>query len=338
MATIRDVAKRAGVSIATVSRVLNGGPHSIREETRRRVREVIAQLDYRPNALARGLLSRRSGTLGLLVPDIANPYYADILRGIEDTVRPEGYSVIICNTDRQPQKADQYLALLREKQCDGIIFAGGGMEGGHRLPSLATLGIKVVLIGRHEIDLPSVTVDNQGGARAATCHLVAQGHRVVAFVGGPRESTTTQDRQAGFESALAESGIRLDPRHIRYGDLRPEGGYEAMRQLLGLPERPTAVLVANDLMAIGAIKAIRDAELRAPDDVALVGFDDIPIASYVDPPLTTVKVPMYELGARAARLMLGLLRGGGTPLAETLATPLVVRGSSRKTGTGDAAS
>lgn len=338
MATIRDVARLAGVSIATVSRVLNGGHHAVRDETRRRILAAIDQLDYRPNALARSLLSRRSGTLGLLVPDIANPYYAEILRGIEDTVRPEGYSVIICNTDRQPQKAEEYLGLLREKQCDGIIFAGGGMQGGQRLPSLASLGIRVVLIGRHEVDLPSVAVDNQGGARAATRHLVEQGHRAIAFVGGPRESTTTQDRQAGFESALAESGIPLDPRYLRYGDLRPEGGYEAMRQLLGLAERPTAILVANDLMAIGAMKAIRDAGLKVPEDAAVVGFDDIPIASYVDPPLTTVEVPMYELGARAARAMLGLLRGEGAPRAERLPTPLVVRGSSRKIGTGGATS
>lgn len=332
MPTIKDVAKLAGVSIATVSRVLNTGQHPVREKTRRRVLAAIERLGYRPNALARGLLSKRSGTIGLLVPDIANPYYADIVRGIEDTVSPEGYSIIICNTDRQPHKVERYLALLQEKQCDGIIFAGGGRRGGQRLSTLPDLGIKVVLIGRHDVDLPAVVVDNHGGAYGATAHLILQGHRGIGFVGGPPESTTTQDRQAGFEAALRERGIPLDYRYLRYGDLRPHGGYQAMRELLDLAERPTAVLIANDLMALGAIKAIREAGLDIPRDVAVVGFDDVPITSYVDPPLSTVAVPMHQLGQEAARTMLGLLGGDGHPPPRTLPTKLVVRRSSGPDG------
>jgi LacI family transcriptional regulator len=326
--TIRDVAKLAGVSIATVSRVANASQHPVQEQTRRRVLAAIEQLDYRPNALARGLLSKRSGTIGLLVPDIANPYYADIVRGIEDTVSSAGYTVIICNTDRQPQKVEGYLTLLQEKQCDGIIFAGGGRRGGQRLSSLPDLGIKVVLIGRHDVDLPAVAVDNRGGAHGATSHLIRQGHRRIGFIGGPPESTTTQDRQAGFETALSEQRISPDRRYLRYGDLRPQGGYQAMRELLELTERPTAVLIANDLMALGAIKAIRDEGLSIPRDLAVVGFDDILMASYMDPSLSTVAVPMYQLGQEAARTMLGLLRGDGDSPAKTLPTKLVVRRSS----------
>lgn len=326
--TIKDVARLAGCSIATVSRVVNASQHSVREKTRRRVLAAIEELDYRPNALARGLLSKRSGTIGLLIPDIANPYYADIVRGIEDTVSSEGYSVIICNTDRQPPKVERYLTLLQEKQCDGIIFAGGGRRGGQRLSTLPDLGIKVVLIGRHDVALPAVMVDNRGGAYGATSHLLLHGHRRIAFVGGPPESTTTQDRQAGFEAALVEHDIPLDRRYLRYGDLRPQGGYQAMRELLLLTERPTAVLIANDLMALGAIKAIRDEGLSIPRDLAVVGFDDTLITSYVDPALSTVAVPMHQLGQEAARTMLGLLRGDEDSPAKTLPTKLVVRRSS----------
>ncbi len=240
----------------------------------------------------------------------------------------EGYTVIICNTDRQPQKVERYLTLLQEKQCDGIIFAGGGRRGGRRLSTLPDLGIKVVLIGRHDVDLPAVVVDNEGGAFSAVSHLILQGHRKIGFVGGPPESTTTQDRQAGFEAALSEQHISLDRRYLRYGDLRPQGGYQAMRELLELTERPTAVLIANDLMALGAIKAIRDEGLSIPRDVAVVGFDDILITTHLEPSLSTVAVPMHQLGQEAAHTMLSLLRGDRDSPSKSLPTKLVVRRSS----------
>lgn len=326
--TIEDVAARAGVSISTVSRVLNDTGYPMRPETRQRVLEAIEELDFHPSPLARGLLGKPTQTIGLIIPDISNPYYPLLSRGVEDVASDHGYTVIFCNTDRSIAKVRRYVEVLREKQADGFIFAGGGLEtAGEPFPA-EDLGQKVVLVGRHRWPFPSVQVDNVRAAYEATAHLVQLGHRRIAFIGGPANLTSARDRLRGYHQAVLELGAAADDTLIREGDFRSQSGYESALSLLGTPDPPTAIFAANDRMAIAAMAAAFDAGRRVPQDLAVVGFDDTPIASYVRPSLTTVALPSYEMGASAARLLLKLLSGGATEEIVWLPTRLVVRQSS----------
>lgn len=329
MTTIRDVARKANVSVTTVSRVLNSSDHPVNEETRQRILDAIHELEFSPNAAARQLLKHETRTIGLIVPDIANPYYPEIVKGVETVASELGYTVILCNTHRQLDKTLHYLSVLREKRVDGIIFAGGGSEGATgQIQSLKGKNIRMVFIGRHDTAGPSVKINNVLGARQATTHLVNLGHRRIAHVAGPSVSTTSADRLAGYRQALEEAGIAVDPNLILPGDFRPQSAYGAVAGLFrsGTP-RPTAIFAANDLMAVGALKAIKDAGLRVPEDIALVGFDNIDIASFVRPPLTTVAIPMYEMGVRAMSLMRDRLAGKDTEGEVWLQTELVRRES-----------
>jgi len=328
-ATIQDVASRAGVSITTVSRVLNDTGYPMRPETKRRVLEAIEALDFRPNPLARGLLGKATRTIGLIIPDISNPYYPLLSRGVEDTASEHGYTVIFCNTDRKLAKLRNYLEVLREKQADGIIFAGGGMDAeGDPLP-LQEIESPVVLVGRHRLPFPSVQVDNIGAAHTATTHLIELGHRRIAFVGGPNALSSARDRLKGYRRAMEQAGIRPDESLIREGDFGSESGYRAALSLIqeGSP-RPTALFAANDQMALGAMAAAFDLGVRVPDELALVGFDDTPAGRYVRPSLTTVSLPTYEMGATAAQLLLKMLAGETITGAIGLPAHLVVRQSS----------
>lgn len=329
MVTIKDVAKRAGVSVTTVSRVLNNSPHPISPETRQRVLEAVAELGFCPNAAARSLQLNETKTIGLMLPDIANPYYPGIVRGIEDVAHEEGYTIILCNTDRSRERTLRYLRVLREKRVDGIIFTGGGVveDASHdrffRREEIAT-----VVIGRHSAEFPSVQINNVEAARIAVGHLLSRGHRCIACIAGPNTSTTVRDRLDGYRKALAEAGIEYNSALVVTGDFSPAGGYQAVQRLLGLADlRVTAIFAHNDLMAIGALKALTDNGLAVPQDVALVGFDDIPLASYVLPRLTTVAVPVYDLGVTAMRLLKDLLAGRTVPAVTTLSIELVVRES-----------
>ncbi|MGE5620078.1 MAG: LacI family DNA-binding transcriptional regulator [Sphingomonadaceae bacterium] len=330
-ATIQDVAARAGVSITTVSRVLNDTGYPMRPETRRRVIEAIEALDFRPSPLARGLLGKSTSTIGLIIPDISNPYYPLLSRGVEDVASEHGYTVIFCNTDRNLAKLRSYLEVLREKQADGIIFAGGGIEtdGEHLTPD--EIGDRVVLIGRHRWPLPSVQIDNTRAAYEATSHLIALGHRRIAYLGGPTALTSARDRMKGYRQAMLELvGAGPWETLIREGDFGFESGYQAILSLLSqaVGQRPTAIFAANDQMALGVLAAARDLGTAVPEELAVVGFDDIPAGRYVRPSLTTVALPTYEMGASAARLLLQLLAGDTTEQTILLPTQLVVRQSS----------
>lgn len=329
VATIQDVAARAGVSISTVSRVLNDTGYPMRPETRQRVLEAIEALDFRPSPLARGLLGKSTRTIGLVIPDISNPYYPLLSRGVEDVASEHDYTVIFGNTDRNRAKLRRYLEVLREKQADGIIFAGGGIENeGEPLP-LEELGNRVVLVGRHRWPFPSVQVDNIRAAYRATSHLIDLGHRRIAYIGGPTTLTSARDRLKGYRQAMAELGAGVEEALIREGDFGFESGYTAALSLLKTPgARPTAIFAANDRMALAAMAAAFDVGRRVPEELAVVGFDDTPTARYVRPPLTTVSLPSYEMGASAAQLLLKLLAGEPTEEVLWLPTQLVVRQSS----------
>ena len=327
MSNISDVALKANVSIATVSRVVNESAHKVNPATREKVLAAIRELDYRPNALAKGLLMKKTMTIGIIIPDISNPYYAEIVRGIQDTADGAGYAVMLHNTDRKQERIIRYIYLLREKSVDGVIFSGGIINEYETLSILKELKERVVVVGRHAVDFPAVMVDNMGGATQAVQHLIDIGHRFIGCIGGPEGSTTAEDRLTGYRNALAQNGMAFDPRLVRRGTWSPESGHRLAQELLAEDPRPTALLCANDQMAIGAIKAARELGLSIPGDLSVVGFDNVPTGSYFDPPLTTVEVPMYDIGSAAMGMLIDLLSGERFEKLRLFNTKLLIRES-----------
>lgn len=330
MATIRDVARRAGVSIATVSRVLNNVGHPVRESTRQRVLEAARELNFSPNDLAKSLLRGRTATIGLLVPDIANTYYADILSGVEAVASERQFAVLLGNTNRDPERQVHYLRVFQEKRVDGVILAGGDTERGARSAPWTESGLRIIWIGYGAPGIPAIHPDNEGGAMEATRLLVALGHRAVGCITGPPESNSSRARFAGYRRALQEAGLPLRPEWVTSGGFRPEGGYEAVLRIYRHTsgERPTALFVANDQMAIGALRAFQELGLRVPEDVAVVSFDDVPIARFLRPALTTVAIAGADLGRQAMEMLFEFLDTGRPPASRQLTTRLVVRESS----------
>ncbi|MGD9227739.1 MAG: LacI family DNA-binding transcriptional regulator [Desulfobacterales bacterium] len=330
VANIQDVAKRAKVSIATVSRVLNDSKHKVRPQTRARVLAAVRKLDYRPNALARGLQMKRTMTIGVIIPDISNPYYAEIVRGIQDVADEKGYNILLQNTDRKQERIIKSIHLLREKIVDGVIFSGGIIHENATLSALNELRERVVVIGRHEVNFPAALVDNIGGAAEAIQHLIDLGHRKIAFIGGPKNSATMIDRLKGYESALARNGCPLKKNRLKWGDLTPESGYTVATALLSQKDRPTAIFASNDMMAFGSLHAARKLGLTVPDDVAVVGFDDVALCAFVQPALTTVQIPRYGIGVGAMQMLIDLISGNTFDRIQWFKTRLMPRESTLK--------
>jgi len=325
--TITDVARRAKASIATVSRVLNKVPRGFRGNLRERVLRAAKELDYKPNALARGLHQKRTKTLGVLVTDIANPYYGEITRGIGDIARQSGYALFVCNTDRRPDIMAYYIDVLRENRVDAVIIGGGGTTGRQQFQNLHNRGVPAVLIGRYDVPLPAVRIDNLKGGWEAATHVVSLGHRAIAILSGPTTSTSIQDRMKGYQRALRENKLTVPKRWILSGDLRPASALEMTERLLTSADRPTAILAANDQMAIAAMRAAQQLGLRVPGDLSVVGFDNIELASYVTPPLTTMGVPLYRVGVAAAEMAICLLEGTKSSQGAWFTPELIVRQS-----------
>lgn len=330
--TIKDVARAAGVGQATVSRVLNGsGP--VGQETRERVLAACRALGYVPNGPARSLVNRATGTVGLIIPDITNPFFPAVTRGVEDAASQAGYTVFLCNTDNDSAMEETDVRKLRERCVDGIIFVGSQARRS-RLERLLQDGIPVVVTDREvsDLDADSVLVDNAAGASAAVSHLVELGHTRIAHAAGHRETPTGQDRCTGYRSALEQAGLPVDESLIVWGEFNVESGIRAGQVLLGRSPRPTAIFAANDMIALGVIRAAREAGLAVPQDLSVVGFDDIPMAALVSPPLTTVRQPAYEMGWLAMRMLLerieGRVTGGGR--RHLFRPELILRGSTRK--------
>jgi LacI family transcriptional regulator len=330
MPTIQDVARRAGVSIATVSRVINNSPHKVNQATRTRVLKAVRELDYRPNALAQGLILKKTMTIGIIIPDISNPYYAEIVRGIQDVADQSGYAVMLQNTDRKQDRIIKFIHLFREKLADGIIFSGGIIHGYETLSALKEMRKRVVVIGRHEVDFPAVRVDNLGGATQAVQHLIDLGHKRIGLIDGPEGSTTGVDRLMGSKSALAQNGYPVEESLIKQGDLTVKSGYVAAKELLQGSGRPTAIFAVNDLMAFGAINAAKELGLHVPRDLSVVGFDNIPLSSYFDPPLTTVEIPIYDLGVASMRVLMDLISGNSFERVRWFKTRFLVRSSTAR--------
>lgn len=303
--TIEDVAKVAGVSKSTVSRVVNNIP-LVNEKTRKKVLKAIQETGYKPNALARGLTTRRTGTLGLIISDISNPFFAEVTRGVEDFASAYSYNVILCNTDERPEKERRAVDLLLSKQVDGIIFTSARMTETD-LSSVIEGRIPFVFIGRvvEDVEADYVIVDDELGGFQATDHLIRLGHTRIGFIGGAADASAQIDRARGYRNALKMRGLAVDESLMINGMFKQEGGYAAAEKFLEMGEkRPTAVFAANDIMAIGAMDAFMSHGLRVPEDIAVVGFDDIPLARMKAVDLTTVSQPKYDLGIIAARMLL----------------------------------
>jgi LacI family transcriptional regulator len=328
MAGIQDVAQRAGVSIATVSRVLSPGPtlHPVSQATADRVRAAAAELDYVPSALARGLVSRRSGLLGFLVPSLADPHYPHIARGAEDRAREHGLALLVCNTLGDSRRLADYLRVLRAREVDALVVSGGSSLSADDLAALEATRLPTVLIGRPTGNsaAPWVGVDNRTAAREATEHLLRQRRRVV-HLAGPPSQTTMADRAAGYRDAMADAGAEAE---VVATSGSPQAGEDAARLLLRRgASRPEAIFAATDRLAIGALGVAIDLQLPLPEALALVGFDDLPLGAYLRPRLSTVAQPGRELGAAAIGLALALL--GDEPVNPLiLPARLIVRGSS----------
>lgn len=331
MTTIREVAERAGVSLTTVSHVINNSRY-VSEGTRERVLEAMKATNYRPNAVARSLRSGKTQTLGLILPDSSNPFFAEVGLEVEKVAFAEGYSLILCNTDRDIAKEEFYVKLLSNKQVDGIIFVSTGIPT-NSLNFLLGEHTPVVIVDRDlsDFEADAVLTDHHMGGCQATQHLLALGHWRIGCISGPLDGTPSADRVNGYRKALEESGIPVDPELVLKGDYHPRSGYEAASHLLKLDEPPTAIFACNDLMAMGVIRAVIEAGLSVPNDVSVVGFDNIDLTNYTTPPLTTVAQPIAEIAKQSTMLLLKRIADPKRSVERPkLSTELIVRQSSKQ--------
>lgn len=331
MATIYDVAKRANVSPSTVSRVFNNTAR-ISEATRARVLQAAQELDYHPSALASGLAKKRTLIIGLVIPDIQNPYSATLARGVQDMVFSQGYVPIICNTDGDPEKELHVLREIYRHGVDGFIITPPQLqitpEVNRYIRKLLDKGVPIVFVGNrlNDPNVDFVTSRAQDGAFQAVSYLVSLGHRAIGFIGGYYTRGIAVGRWLGYQEALITNQLPIRPEWMVETDLSQDGGEQALHRLLDLPNPPTALLAVNDLMAIGAIMACRKRGIRVPEQMSIVGFDDIPFAALTTPPLTTVAQPTYELGYKAAELLLRRFQQPNLPPQQvTLQCKLVIR-------------
>ena len=326
--TISDVAREAGVSLMTVSRVIND-KGEISPSTRQHVLDVIERLGYRPSGIARGLATQRTGTIGLVVPDIANPFFSDVARGAEDRAGAAGYHVFVCNADESPQRELSVLESLEEKRVDGLVLCSSRLQDDALRVALEHHPA-AVLVNRRLTEAPvgAVMLADDAGAQSAIQHLLQSGHRAVGFLAGPLTSYSSRQRAIGYDAALEAAGITHNLDWVRPCSYEVKGGRETARALLSDHPELTALFCYNDLVAVGALQACADLGRQVPYDLAVVGFDDIPMAAVVTPALTSCHVPRYELGDQAMKLLLDRINGCTEECTEIVLYPtLVVRAS-----------
>lgn len=329
--TLHELAKTAGVSVATVSRALTEGSHPVNEATKQRILTLAEAMGYKPNLIARGLRTDRTLTIGIIVDSIVSPFTPLIIRGVQDYLQEHHYFSFIVNTDRDPAYESKAIDDLMGRSIDGVIHVESHMRGAN--PALDLASKPYVFVHRlfSRGDRNSVSVDDNYGAHLAIDHLAKLGHRRIAYIGGPSGWDASANRLAGYEEALVKWGLEFDPKLVSEGNWELQSGFGTARSFLAIPEhdRPTAIFAANDLMALGAIYAIQEAGLRVPDDIAVVGYDDREIASLSRPTITTITLPCYEMGLASARLLLDLLIKH-TEASEAIVTrgKLIVRESS----------
>jgi len=332
--TIHDVARKAGVSASTVSRVISGSP-LISPETQARVRQAMEELDYIPNAIARSLARQSSLTLAFSISRsaeqaFANPFFPEVIRGCAGVAQERGYNLLLTTAPDQKTERQNCLTLVRERRVDGIILSASHVHD-RVVEDLVSRGVPVVVIGRPNSSweqLYWVNNDNVESARQATRHLIALGHRQIAFISGPPDLMVSRDRATGFREAMKEAGLKTSPKQMAAGAFTEEGGAQALEALWQKGAKFTAVVCADDMMALGVMRSLEEKGLQVPGDVAVVGFNDSPLAAYVRPALTTIRIPIYELGRAATSMLIDVING--RPPAsnyQLLPTELIVRES-----------
>ena len=308
--TLKDVAQRCGVSTATVSAVVNGAPW-VSDLTRGRVQRAVDQMRYRPNQFARGLKTRRGYAVGVIVSDLTNPFFTEVVRSLGHALREDGWALFLCDSDHRFDLGDGNLRRLIDGHVVALVLIGDSVREETVQRYIARKGHVPIVAIERDYDIEGVNrllVDSEHGAHTATRHLIAQGYRRIAMIGGPRQGAGSatygrEQRYLGYRRALADAGLKPDPKLLAEGNFRYAGGQEAMRRLLAGRQRPEAVFAANDMMAFGAVSVIHEAGLRVPDDIAVVGFDDVPSAALTSPGLTTIAMPKIDLGAAAAAII-----------------------------------
>lgn len=332
--TINDVAKLAGVSYQTVSRVINNKPN-VSAATRQRVQEVIDEIGYRPSPIARSLATARSATIGLVVPDISNPYFSAIARGVEQVAYANNYNVLLCNTGEDASRELEVLHTLDERFVDGVIACGLRQEDAPLQEALAHFRGSV-LVNRQFSDetSPVVMVDDILGGLIATQHLLELGHTAIAFLAGPSTSYSGDRRLAGYKQALAEAGIECQPSWVQYCPPTVVGGETAARSMLTNHPELSALFCYNDMVAIGALRECAALGRRIPDDIAIVGYDGISLSALVSPSLTTCHVPRVDMGSQAASMLLSCINDAANSRDQKIVTPaLIIRESTLRTDT-----
>jgi LacI family transcriptional regulator len=329
--TMSDVARRAGVSLMTVSRVINN-KEDVKAETRQRVLEIIEDLDFRPSAIARSLATRKTRTIGLVIPDVTNPFFADITRGVEHLAYTEGYHVFLCNAEEDPQRELAVIESLEEKRVDGLILCSSRLDD-EILASLLARLPAVVLINRHlagdtEDRFDAVSLDDEFGGRLITQHLIDGSHRQIGFLAGPTFSYSGQERLKGYRAAMNAAGLVIQPGWVANCSPTVTGGYQLTLDLLARHPQLTALFCYNDLVALGALQAGASINRKVPQDLAIAGYDDIPLAAIVSPPLTTCRVQRHELGVEAVKALIDRIKGCQDGCHEILMKPeLIIRQS-----------
>lgn len=307
-ATIKDVARKAGVGVGTVSRVLNEHP-SVSDDIREKVLKVIEELDYKPNAIARSLKIKSTQTVGVIIPDISSVFYPEIVRGIEDVAKEYKYNIILLNTDLSRIKEKEALNILKEKKADGILFISNTVNEKLKKEFKKT-DIPIVLVSTEddEGEYYSITIDNEKAAYDATNYLIKLGHKRIAMLAGEKDDPNAGiPRINGYKRALNENNIEIKEDYIFYGDYKFKSGFENMKKLLKLKDMPTAIFAACDAMAVGAVSYAMQQGFNVPNDFSIIGFDGLEIAEYFYPPITTVKQPRYEMGANGMEMLVKLI-------------------------------
>ena len=328
--SIKDIARLARVSHPTVSRALQNSP-LVNPATAAKIRKIAEAAGYRASAVARGLVTRRTRTIGLVVTTVADPFASEVACGIEQAANDHGYAVFLANSNADPERERKVVQELAERRVDGIIVTSSRV-GADYLPMLAELNVPMVLVNDQYPGefVHSVMIANQDGSRAATEHLIELGHRRIAYVGDRSGYQSDAERLAGYKQALAAAGIEFVAELAVEGDGRPEAAVAAMNGLLKLADPPTAVCCYNDMTALGAMRAIRSHGLRVPEDVSVTGFDDLFFAEYLEPQLTTVRQPMRRMGEMAMENLLKLMSGEDSVAQVKVEAELIVRGSTAK--------
>ncbi|WP_130805835.1 LacI family DNA-binding transcriptional regulator [Senegalia massiliensis] len=326
--TIKRIAELANVSTATVSKVINGKDKYISEATKSKILKIVEEEGYVPNGIAKSLKIKKTKTIGIIIPDVMNLFFSELARGVEDAAEKRGYTVILCNSDNKESKEEKYINILQEKMVDGIIITA---PENRTRQSIKNQDIPLVLVDRDietQIDqkIGRITVDNRDGAYKATKYLIESGCRDIGMISSNYKNKPSSDRIKGYEKALYESNININQNKIFLENYTIESGYNGAKKILKETE-VDGIFCGNDLIAIGAIKALKEKNIRIPEQVKIIGFDDIQISQYMDPPLTTIRQPIYQMGEEAVKMLISLIKNKGKNLEKILQTKLIQRGS-----------